>query len=344
MSDAFVKVRDLRKTYEVREGLFGRPRPLHAVAGVSFDVPAGSTFGLVGESGSGKSTIAKMLMLAEPATAGSIEIGKRDLTRLDRKEREQFHLELQPVLQDPYSSLNPRMRVGRIIDEPLRVHGLLGAAGRRAKVAELLELVGLPADAARRYPHEMSGGQRQRVSIARALALDPKCMILDEPVSALDVSIQAQILNLLKDLQQRLGLTYLLISHDLAVVAYMSQRVGVLYLGEFMEIGDAADIVSGSRHPYTQALIASVDARSGGASARLVSGEIPSPMNPPGGCPFNPRCPHATDLCRSEKPALRQVADGQWSACHFADTLAPLTRCATAGGHGKTPAPAATAA
>jgi len=344
MSETFVKVRDLRKTYEVRRGLFGRARPLHAVAGVSFDVPAGSTFGLVGESGSGKSTIAKMLMLAEPVTAGSIEIDRRDLTRLSRTERERFHKELQPVLQDPYSSLNPRMRVGRIIDEPLRVHRLLGAAGRRAKVAELLELVGLPADAARRYPHEMSGGQRQRVSIARALALDPKCMILDEPVSALDVSIQAQILNLLKDLQQRLGLTYLLISHDLAVVAYMSQRVGVLYLGEFMEIGDAADIVSRSRHPYTQALIASVDARSGGVSARLVSGEIPSPMNPPGGCPFNPRCPHAADICRSEKPALRQVGDGQWSACHFADTLPSLKRATPADSHGHDPAPAPAAA
>jgi len=341
MSEAFVKVRDLRKTYEVRKGLFGRPRPLHAVAGVTFEIAAGATFGLVGESGSGKSTIAKMVMLAEPPTSGSLEVGQRDLTRLGRKEKDRFHMELQPVLQDPYSSLNPRMRVGSIIDEPLRVHRMLGGAGRRAKVAELLDLVGLPPDAARRYPHEMSGGQRQRVSIARALALDPKCMILDEPVSALDVSIQAQILNLLKDLQQRLGLTYLLISHDLAVVAYMSERVGVLYLGEFMEIGRAEDIVARSRHPYTQALIASVDARSGGAAARLVSGEIPSPMNPPPGCPFNPRCPHAVDRCRSEKPLLRQVGDGQWSACHLADTLPPLERGAPQAGHAR---PAAAAA
>ena len=327
---AYLKVRDLRKVYDVRRGLFGRARPLQAVAGVSFDVPAGSTFGLVGESGSGKTTIAKMLMLAEPPTSGSIEVGGQNLTGLTRAERERFHLQLQPVLQDPYSSLNPRMRIGKIIDEPMRIHRTLDGAARNAKVRELLELVGLPADGGRRFPHELSGGQRQRVSIARALGLNPRCMILDEPVSALDVSIQAQILNLLKDLQARLDLTYLLISHDLAVVAYMSQRIGVLYLGEFMEIAETADIVRHARHPYTRALIASVDSRSGqrdGGQAAdggtPVSGEIPSPMNPPSGCPFHTRCPHAVERCSAEKPALRAVGRGHWVACHFAESFAP---------------------
>ena len=327
---AYLKVRDLRKVYEVRRGLFGRARPLHAVAGVSFDVPAGSTFGLVGESGSGKTTIAKMLMLAEPPSSGSIEVGGQSLTGLTRAQRERFHLQLQPVLQDPYSSLNPRMRIGRIIDEPMRIHRTLDRRARDARVRELLTLVGLPADGGARFPHELSGGQRQRVSIARALGLDPRCMILDEPVSALDVSIQAQILNLLKDLQNRLDLTYLLISHDLAVVAYMSQRIGVLYLGEFMEIADTADIVRRAAHPYTRALIASVDSRSGqrdrarGADGTTpVSGEIPSPMNPPGGCPFHPRCPHAVARCASDKPALRAVGPGHWAACHFAESFTP---------------------
>ncbi|MBK6395318.1 MAG: ABC transporter ATP-binding protein, partial [Betaproteobacteria bacterium] len=267
MAVPFMRVQGLRKTYEVRRGLFGRARPLHAVAGVTFAVQPGTTFGLVGESGSGKTTIAKMLILAEPPTEGSIEVAGQDLTRISRRQREKFHSEVQPVLQDPYSSLNPRMRIGRIIDEPLRIHRRAMGVDYEARVRELLELVGLPRDAGSRFPHELSGGQRQRVSIARALGLDPKGMILDEPVSALDVSIQAQILNLLKDLQARFGLTYLLISHDLAVVAYMSQRVGVLYLGEFMEIADTREIVSDARHPYTRALIAAVDARSGSVDA-----------------------------------------------------------------------------
>lgn len=324
MNSPYLQVRDLRKTYEVRRGLFGRTRALHAVSGVSFDIQAGTTFGLVGESGSGKSTIAKMLMLAETPSAGTVMIDGQDIARLDRRQRERFHLQLQPVLQDPYSALNARMRIGRIIDEPLRIHRVLDKVRRAERVEELLQLVGLPADGARRLPHELSGGQRQRVAIARALGLNPKCMILDEPVSALDVSIQAQILNLLKDLQARLQLTYLLISHDLAVVAYMSQSVGVLYLGEFMEVADTRDIVEGARHPYTQALIASVDARSG-TPAASVSGEIPSPMEPPTGCAFHPRCPHAAARCRSEKPVAREIAPRHWIACHFAESIPALT-------------------
>ncbi len=317
----FMRVEGLRKTYEVRRGLFGRARPLHAVAGVTFEVQPGTTFGLVGESGSGKTTIAKMLMLAEPPSQGSIEVAGQDLTQLSGADRERFHSEVQPVLQDPYSSLNPRMRIGRIIDEPLRIHRRAERIDYDARVRELLELVGLPGDAGSRFPHELSGGQRQRVSIARALGLGPKCMILDEPVSALDVSIQAQILNLLKDLQARLGLTYLLISHDLAVVAYMSQRVGVLYLGEFMEIADTAEIVGNARHPYTQALIAAVDARSGAVDGATVAGEIPSPMNPPSGCTFHPRCPYAQARCRAEKPGLREIGPSHFVACHFAEQV-----------------------
>ena len=323
----FIRVSGLRKTYEVRRGLFGRARPLHAVAGVTFAVRQGETFGLVGESGSGKTTIAKMLMLAEPPTGGSIEVAGQDLTRLSGTQRERFHSEVQPVLQDPYSSLNPRMRIGRIIDEPLRIHRRAEGATLEARVEELLGLVGLPAEAGNRFPHELSGGQRQRVSIARALGLDPKGIILDEPVSALDVSIQAQILNLLKDLQARLGLTYLLISHDLAVVAYMSQRMGVLYLGEFMEIADTRDIVHNARHPYTRALIAAVDARSGSVDASAVSGEIPSPMNPPAGCTFHPRCPYAQARCRTDKPVLREIGAAHLVACHFADSINPPSHC-----------------
>lgn len=314
-----IRVRNLRKTYQVRSGMFGKPHPLQAVADVSFDVDAGTTFGLVGESGSGKTTIAKMLMLAVDPTSGLIEIGGRDLTKLSKKDRMQAYFELQPVLQDPYSSLNPRMRVGDIIDEPMRIHKTLGRNAREARVRELLELVGLPADGANRYPHEFSGGQRQRISIARALGLNPKCLILDEPVSALDVSIQAQILNLLKELQDRINLTYLLISHDLAVVANMSKRIGVLYLGQLMEVGDTADIVSNPLHPYTQVLIAAVDDRSGVDKGAKVSGEIPSPMNPPDGCVFHPRCPRAEAVCKSVKPALEQWVQGRWSACHFSD-------------------------
>lgn len=324
MSQPYLSVRNLRKTYEVRRGLLGRARPLHAIAGVTFDVEPGATFGLVGESGSGKSTIAKMLMLAEPATSGEVKVDGQDVQRLSASAREHFHRVLQPVLQDPYSALNPRMRIGRIIDEPLRIHRALDEAGRAQRVAELLQLVGLPSGAGRKFPHELSGGQRQRVAIARALSLSPRCMILDEPVSALDVSIQAQILNLLKDLQGTLDLTYLLISHDLAVVAYMSQRIGVLYLGEFMEVADTATLMRGARHPYTQALIASVDSR-GGSGEQAVAGEIPSPMNPPSGCPFHPRCPHAAARCREEKPVSREIAPRHWVTCHFAETIPVAT-------------------
>ncbi|WP_375460062.1 ABC transporter ATP-binding protein [uncultured Enterovirga sp.] len=315
---AFLSVRDLRKTYPVARGLFGRPEPLHAVAGISFDIPAGTTFGLVGESGSGKTTTAKMIMAAEDPTSGQIVVDGQDITTHKPTERFAFRRLLQPVLQDPYSALSPRMRIGRIIDEPLRIHRThRDKASRESRVAELLDAVGLPRNAADRFPNEMSGGQRQRVAIARALSLEPRLMVLDEPVSALDVSIQAQILNLLRDLQDRLGLTYLLISHDLAVIGFMSTQIGVLYLGRFVEVGPKAALLTDARHPYSLALIAAATPHS---RVPPVSGEIPSPLAPPPGCQFHTRCPLARDRCRSEPPSLRTIAPGHLVACHYAET------------------------
>jgi len=315
---AFLSVRDLRKTFPVSRGLFGKAELLQAVAGVSFEVPAGTTFGLVGESGSGKTTIAKMVMGADAPTSGEIVIDGHDIATHDKTERFAFRRLLQPVLQDPYSALSPRMRVDRIIDEPLRIHRTYSSRAALAeRVAFLLDAVGLPASAAQRYPNEMSGGQRQRVAIARALALEPRLLVLDEPVSALDVSIQAQILNLLRDLQDRLGLTFLLISHDLAVIGFMSTQVGVLYLGRFVEVGSKETILSDARHPYTLALIASALPE---VDAAPVAGEIPSPLSPPPGCVFHTRCPVARDRCRQEPPPLRQLKPNHLVACHFAET------------------------
>ena len=315
---AFLTVRDLRKTYPVSRGLFGRPESLHAVAGISFAIPAGTTFGLVGESGSGKTTTAKMVMGAEDATSGEILVEGRDITSHDRAARFAFRRLLQPVLQDPYSALSPRMRIGRIIDEPLRIHRTHpDAKARKARVDELLDAVGLPRAMAERFPNELSGGQRQRVAIARALSLEPRCMVLDEPVSALDVSIQAQILNLLRELQDRLGLTYLLISHDLAVIGFMSSQIGVLYLGRFVEIGPKAAMLADARHPYSLALIAAATPE---ARVAPVAGEIPSPLAPPPGCQFHTRCPVARERCRSEPPPLREMAPGHLVACHYAET------------------------
>ena len=322
MSTAFIEIRDLAKVYSVRRGLFARSRPLRAVHDVSFTVERGTTFGLVGESGSGKTTIARIVMGAERLTSGHVQVGGFDPGSQHRATELKLSRMLQPVLQDPYSSLSPRMRVGSIIAEPMHIHRTqAGASGTDRRVAELLEMVGLSPAMAKRFPHELSGGQRQRVAIARALSLEPTCLVLDEPVSALDVSIQAQILNLLKDLQARLGLTYVLISHDLAVVSYMSDQIGVLYLGQFMELGPKRAIVPLPRHPYTQALVTAAAPDETGASRaaiNVVRGEIPSPLDPPTGCPFHPRCPRAEQRCAVEKPLLRELSAGHRAACHFA--------------------------
>ncbi|CAG9166601.1 ABC transporter ATP-binding protein [Cupriavidus pampae] len=316
---AFLSAQDLHKTYRVRSGLFGASRTLHAVSGVGFDIPAGNTFGLVGESGSGKSTLARLLLAAEPATAGTLHIDGQPLSLRNTRARKAFHRLIQPVLQDPYASLNPMMRIGEIVAEPMRVHGLLQGKALQARVTSLLESVGLMPDLAVRYPNQLSGGQRQRVAIARALGLSPRALVLDEPVSALDVSIQAQILNLLKEIQRAQALTYVLISHDLAVVAYMSDQIGVLYLGEFMEIGPRDAVLRHPAHPYTRTLIAAsetrVDAAATGALAAPT--EIPSPVALPAGCRYQARCQHVTARCREEKPVLRGLAGTHRVACHF---------------------------
>ncbi|WP_454720821.1 MULTISPECIES: ABC transporter ATP-binding protein [Cupriavidus] len=315
---AFLRAEDLRKQYQVRRGLFGKGKTLHAVAGVDFDVPAGSTFGLVGESGSGKSTLARLLLAAEPPSGGRVYVDGKPLSTRTARQRKAFHRLVQPVLQDPYGALNPLMRIGDIVSEPMRIHGLAKGPALAARVAALLQSVGLVPALARRFPNELSGGQRQRVAIARALGLAPRALVLDEPVSALDVSIQAQILNLLKELQREQGLTYVLISHDLAVVAYMSSQIGVLYLGEFVELGSRDDILLRPRHPYTRALMASSESRvESAAQGGAAVAEIPSPIALPQGCRFQSRCPHAAPRCREQQPALRAAGATHRVACHF---------------------------
>jgi oligopeptide/dipeptide ABC transporter ATP-binding protein len=319
---ALIEVRNLTKHYPIKRHWLARPVNLAALAGVSFSLEAGGTFGLVGESGSGKSTVAKIIIGAEQASSGEVEIGGHAFgARPSATAQAWRRRTLQPVLQDPYGSLNPHMKVGRIVDEPLRIQHALPSHEYRARVAQLLEKVGLSAAYADRLPHELSGGQRQRVAIARALALDPAILVLDEPVSALDVSVQAQVLNLLKDLQAESGLTYLLISHDLAVVAYMSTRIGVLYLGQFMELGSRDAVIERPAHPYTQALLTASEPQSPAAlSGVALEGEIPSPLDPPARCPFHPRCPQAQARCIESKPLLRQIGADHWVACHFSAT------------------------
>jgi oligopeptide/dipeptide ABC transporter ATP-binding protein len=321
---ALLEVENLTKYFPVRRGLFGGP-PAHvkAVDGVSFAIPPARTLGLVGESGCGKTTTSKLILGLEEPTAGAIRFEGQELTRLDRDGLRRYRRSVQAVFQDPYASLNPRMRVGAIIAEPLVENDHPGPGEVRDRVAQLLDLVGLPPRSRDLFPHEFSGGQRQRIAIARALALAPKLVILDEPVSALDVSIRAQILNLLRDLQRRLGLAYLFIAHDLAAVAHMSHAIAVMYLGKIVELGDAATIVRAPKHPYTRALFAAAlpshpdELREDVA----VTGEVPSPLQPPAGCRFHPRCPAAMARCSTVPPALRPVED-RAVACHlYADDL-----------------------
>jgi peptide/nickel transport system ATP-binding protein/oligopeptide transport system ATP-binding protein len=285
---------------------------------VSFEVKAGETFAIVGESGCGKSTIARLLLRLIEPTAGSIELEGRNLVDLSSAELRRLRARLQIVFQDPYGSLNPRMTVGAMLAEPLMLHAVVPPAQRGARVAELLTVVGLRADAAERYPHEFSGGQRQRLAIARALAAEPKVIVCDEPVSALDVSIQAQILNLLADLQRRLGLAYVFISHDLAVVRHIASTIAVMYLGRFVETGPAAAVFETPRHPYTRALLAAAPQPMPGARVReaALAGDVPSPLNAPPGCHFHPRCPYAVDRCRTEVPQLERSEGSGQVACH----------------------------
>src|SRR6187431_2541843 len=309
----------LSKHFRARRGFFGGDRGMvRAVDGISFAIESGRTLGVVGESGCGKTTTAKLVLGLEEPSGGSIRFEGKDLGTLDAAGRRHYRKSVQAVFQDPYASLNPRMRVGAIIAEPLVTNEQLAPREVKKRVLELLDRVGLPSRSADLFPHEFSGGQRQRIAIARALALSPKLVVLDEPVSALDVSIRAQILNLLVDLQRDLGLAYLFIAHDLAAVAHMSHTIAVMYLGQIVEIGDAQTIATRPRHPYTQALFAPA-LPSHPAETReemVLSGEVPSPLNPPPACRFHPRCPHAMPRCSTEEPVLRET-DGRQVSCHL---------------------------
>jgi peptide/nickel transport system ATP-binding protein/oligopeptide transport system ATP-binding protein len=313
-----LEVSDLVKHYAVRGGVLRRRvGTVHAVDGVSFSLATGETLGLVGESGCGKSTVARsVLRLVEPSS-GSIRLNGTDITRLGKSELRPHRRSMQIVFQDPFASLNPRMTAGDIVGEPLSVHGLASGRDKQERVAELFAQVGLRADQMRNYPHQFSGGQRQRICIARALSLEPKLIVCDEPVSALDVSIQAQVINLLIDLQRKHDFSYLFIAHDLAVVAHISHRVAVMYLGRIVEIAEKRELFAHPRHPYTQALLASVPVADPKAKrlAPMIDGDVPSPINPPSGCAFHTRCRHVMDRCKVERPVLADSGPQHQVAC-----------------------------
>ena len=317
-----LEVKGLHMHFPITEGLLARKLvgEVKAIDGIDFSVRRGETLGLVGESGCGKTTTGRCILRLEKPTAGEIHYDGVDIARMERKELLSLRRRIQVIFQDPYSSLNPRMKVGEIIAEPIKVHGIEhDGAKRSARVRELLSVCGLDQRFADRYPHEMSGGQRQRVGIARALALNPEFIVCDEAVSALDVSIQAQVVNLLEDLREQFGLTYLFIAHDLSVVRHLCQRVAVMYLGRIVELADSDELFNSPLHPYTQALLAAVPIPDPTVEAhrsfRPVQGEVPSPINPPSGCVFHPRCSIAVDGCKRARPELREVRPGHYVAC-----------------------------
>ncbi len=320
---SLLEVQNLKVHFPVQHGIFSRARHyVKAVDGVSFSIEPGETLGLVGESGCGKTTLARAIVRLTEPTSGSIFFEGEDLAQLGRSEMRARRRKLQLIFQDPYGSLNPRMTIEDAIGEALDIHDLAqNASARRQRIAELLHAVGLDSAHAQRYPHEFSGGQRQRIGIARALAVEPKLIVCDEPVSALDVSVQAQIINLLQDLQQQRGLAYLFIAHDLAVVEHISRRVMVMYLGKIVELAEAKAIIRAPKHPYTQALVSAVPVLDPDSKRQriVLPGDVPSPINPPSGCPFHPRCPLAElPRCHHEIPPLREISPGHWAACHFA--------------------------
>ncbi|MEK6711486.1 MAG: dipeptide ABC transporter ATP-binding protein [Nitrospinota bacterium] len=324
MAEALLEVKNLVKYFPVRGGVFSQVRAhVRAVDGVSFAVAKGETLGLVGESGCGKSTTGRaVLRLIEP-TSGEVIFQGQDVLALDREQMRKLRRKMQIIFQDPYASLNPRMTVGSIVGEPLAIHHIAKGKEREDQVAALLHRVGLRPEHMRRYPHEFSGGQRQRIGIARALALNPDLIIADEPVSALDVSIQAQIINLLEDLQKEFGIAYVLIAHDLAVVQHISDRIAVMYLGKIVETAAADDLVMSPKHPYTEALLSAVPVPDPKVKKKrmILRGDVPSPVNPPPGCRFHTRCPYKEDLCAQEEPPMREILPGHYSACHFAEKL-----------------------
>jgi len=320
VGEPLLQVRDLKKHFPVGNRLLGRERGwVKAVDGISFTINRGETLGLVGESGCGKTTTSKLILAAEAPTAGAIEFEGRDIASLHGQELMEYRRRVQVVFQDPFSSLSPRMRVGEIIGEPIEAHEKLLRRQVQSRVQELLELVGLRADMARLFPHEFSGGQRQRVAIARALSTNTRLVVLDEPVSALDVSIRAHIIRLLEDIQRRLGVSYLFIAHDLAAVSHLSQQTAVMYLGKLVEVADSLELCATPLHPYTKALFAaSLPSHPDEPREEIVlSGEVPSPLNPPRGCHFHPRCPFVMPRCSEQEPELLELAPGHSVACHL---------------------------
>ncbi|MBO8127008.1 MAG: dipeptide ABC transporter ATP-binding protein [Firmicutes bacterium] len=320
-AEALLEVKNLVKHFPITRGIIFSKQvgAVRAVDNISFTVNKGETLGLVGESGCGKSTTGRVILRLLEATSGEVRFEGRNILDLSPREMRELRKDMQIIFQDPYASLNPRMTVGDIIAEPLKIHGLAKGKERQKRVNELLEVVGLASYHARRYPHEFSGGQRQRIGIARALAVKPKLIICDEPVSALDVSIQAQVINLLQDLQKEFGLTYLFIAHDLSVVKHISDRVAVMYLGKIVELAEKNELFDNPKHPYTKALLSAIPVPDPTFKREriILQGDVPSPINPPSGCRFHTRCPVAKDICKVKEPEYREVGPNHWAACHL---------------------------
>lgn len=325
MAEVLLEVKDLVKHFPITKGIVisRKAGAVKAVDGVSFHINRGETLGLVGESGCGKSTTGRLILRLIEATSGEIIFEGRNILKLGREEMRELRKDMQIIFQDPYASLNPRMTVGDIIGEPMEIHRIARGREKDKKVRELLEVVGLSPLHARRYPHEFSGGQRQRIGVARALAVNPKLIICDEPVSALDVSIQAQVINLLQDLQREFGLTYLFIAHDLSVVKHISDRVAVMYLGKIVELAAKHELYNNPQHPYTEALLSAVPIPDPTRKKQriILEGDVPSPINPPSGCRFHTRCRYAQDICSIEDPAFVDIGDNHFVACHFRKSL-----------------------
>lgn len=319
--DTCLKVTDLKMYFPVKSGIFSKAKALKAVDGVSFSIAPGETMGLVGESGCGKTTVGRTILKLYEATGGSIVYKGADITGFDDQQMRPYRRKMQMIFQDPYTSLDPRMNVEAIISEPIRALKLYSEGDRRDRVRELIQMVGLKADHLNRYPHEFSGGQRQRIGIARALAAEPEFIVCDEPISALDVSIQAQVINILEELQYKFGFTYLFISHDLSMVRHISHQVGVMYLGNLIEYAQVDELYDNMLHPYTKSLISAVpvaDPKQARQNKRIVlQGDVPSPIDPPPGCPFRARCAYAKEICGREKPELKKINDDHMVACHL---------------------------